>query len=306
MKTPIAYFGGKSRWADEIAGLFPPHRVYVEPFAGSAAVLFAKRRSTHEIINDLDDGLVCFLRVLRDRPDALERVCRLTPYSRSEFEACMAWSPLDASDAFAELDRSGDDYVEKARRWWVRSSQSFARTGARSTGWSVSIVRGANNARSVWNRIERFALAAERIGGVTIERRDALEVIDRYDDRDGVIYLDPPYVGSTRTSFAGGRRPGGDYIHEFATEEQHRALAAAARSARSTVFLSGYPSSLYDELYDGWHRLDRRMIRHASNGRGRTATVTEVIWSNRPIAYTARLADIESPTLELPIGCDGA
>ena len=57
---------------------------YVEPFAGSLAVLFAKPRARHEIVNDLDGGLVTFFRVLRDRPDDLIRACTLTPFSRAE------------------------------------------------------------------------------------------------------------------------------------------------------------------------------------------------------------------------------
>jgi D12 class N6 adenine-specific DNA methyltransferase len=60
-----------------------PHRVYIEPYAGSAAVLFAKPRSPVEIINDLDDQVVNFFRVLRDHPAALARACQLTPYARA-------------------------------------------------------------------------------------------------------------------------------------------------------------------------------------------------------------------------------
>lgn len=87
MKPPILYFGGKITIGPLIAQLLPPHEHYVEPFAGSLAVLLAKKPSPHETVNDLDDMLMTFWRVLRDRPADLERVCGLTPHSRAEFTA---------------------------------------------------------------------------------------------------------------------------------------------------------------------------------------------------------------------------
>jgi DNA adenine methylase len=58
LRSPIPYFGGKSRLAPWIVSLFPAHRVYVEPFFGGGSVLFAKRPSSIEIVNDLDGAVV--------------------------------------------------------------------------------------------------------------------------------------------------------------------------------------------------------------------------------------------------------
>jgi DNA adenine methylase len=215
--------------------------------------------------------VVTFFRVLRDQPEDLERQCRLSPYARAEF-------------ARADLDDQSIDDMERARRFWVRVNQSFAKAAAKNTGWSTSIKRGSNNARSAANRLDRLHGIAERLMHVTIENRHALDVIADYSAVDGVIYADPPYLEEVRTSFAGGKRPGGDYVHEFATEEEHRALAEALHVTPATVFLSGYPSALYDELYDGWCRLDRRVLRRTTNGRGGATThVTESLWTNRPV-----------------------
>lgn len=273
MRPPFAYYGGKTRLAPWIASLLPPHRVYVEPFAGSAAVLLHKQPSTHEILNDVDGNVVTFFRVLRDRPDELELACALTPYARDEFNACHP----------DEVTEDLDD-VERARRWWARSSMSFASTGTSATGFSTSIVRGANNARTMSSRVGRFAELAARLRTVTIENRDALEVLGRYDSPDAVVYLDPPYAGETRTSYRDGRRPGGDYEHEFHTGADHRALAAVAREYSGTVLISGYPGPLYDELYGDWTRLERVVVRRSTNGRsGRHPKVTEAVWCNRGV-----------------------
>lgn len=284
VQTPLPYYGGKSRIAPWIASLLPAHRVYVEPFAGSAAVLFAKPPCVHEILNDLDGHVVHFYRTLRERPDDLELACRLTPYSRTEYFAA---DPNDPSI----------DDLERARRWWCRVNQSFAKNGSGATGWSTSIRRGSNNARSALNRIGRFADAVERLAHVTIENRDALEVIAEYSDERGVIYADPPYLDSTRTAYADGRRPNGEYVHEFATETEHRALAEALHASSSTVVLSGYASALYDDdLYSDWHRTERRVVRGTAAARGGSAVhAVEVLWSNRPL-LDGRL-DFSTPAL---------
>jgi len=50
---PFTYFGGKTRLAEKIVATFPAHGHYVEPFAGSLAVLLAKPRSRMETVNDI-------------------------------------------------------------------------------------------------------------------------------------------------------------------------------------------------------------------------------------------------------------
>ena len=58
LPPPTNHYGGKTRVAPWIAGLLPAHRTYVEPFAGSGAVLFAKAPSPTEILNDLDGAVI--------------------------------------------------------------------------------------------------------------------------------------------------------------------------------------------------------------------------------------------------------
>jgi DNA adenine methylase len=63
MIGPLPYIGGKRAIAQKIIAVFPPHRVYCEPFMGGAQVFFRKEKSPVEILNDLDGVLFNFFGV---------------------------------------------------------------------------------------------------------------------------------------------------------------------------------------------------------------------------------------------------
>ena len=76
---PLKWHGGKYYIANQIVALMPPHLHYVEPYAGGLSVLLARdpgdrklwlsqtgdHAGLSEVVNDLDNGLVNFWRVLR-------------------------------------------------------------------------------------------------------------------------------------------------------------------------------------------------------------------------------------------------
>lgn len=276
MRPPIPYFGGKMTIGPAIAALLPPHGHYVEPYCGSLAVLMAKRPSDHETVNDLDRRIITFWRVLRDRPADLARVCALTPHSRVEHAEA---EPLEAHDGEVEL----------ARQVFVRLTQG--RSGQlRRTGWRNYINPAGSSASMpdyLAGYVDRIAPAAERLQHVSLEALPALEIVAKFGAQpDVLLYVDPPYLGSTRT------RSRDDYEHEMRGEQDHRDLAAALRAARAAVVISGYPSDLYDlELYAGWDRHTFAAGTGQGDGWGNR---TEVIWSNRPLGVQL--------TLDLPGG----
>lgn len=259
MKPPIAYYGGKTNIAHKIVALFPECEHYVEPFAGSLAVLLAKRPSRMETVNDLDGDLMTFWRVLRNRPDDLARVCALTPHSRAEHEAAY---------------EDSTDELEQARRVWVRLSQGRAGT-LRRTGWRFYVDPAGSSASMpgyLDGYVNRMAAAAERLARVSLECRPALDVIDAYGAHpDVLLYVDPPYLGSTRAR---------NYRHEMGSVAEHTELAEHLAACRAAVVLSGYPSPLYDDLYRDWHRHE---IATATGQAAQWSARTEVLWSNRPL-----------------------
>ncbi|WP_237081283.1 DNA adenine methylase [Mycobacteroides abscessus] len=194
---PMAYFGGKTRLARRIADLLPAHGHYVEPFAGSLAVLLAKEPSKMETVNDLDGLLMTFWEVLRDRPDELMRVCALTPHSRAEY--------LAARDA----DLSQLDDVEVARLVWLQIAQGRGGT-MRQTGWRMFVNPNGSSIPMgdyLEAYVNRMAAAAQRLHHVSLECRPGIEVVEQYGSDPGCcLYVDPPYLGDVRRATGNGYR----------------------------------------------------------------------------------------------------
>lgn len=259
MKPPFPYFGSKAGLAPTIVGLMPRHTVYLEPYAGSAAVFLAKPRSEHEILNDANAAIVTFFRMLRDRPDELEEACRLTPYARDEY-------------LLANLNEPGLDDLELARRWWIRSNAAVGGIVENRTTFSASSKLGASRAKTAKRRLDRLHLVADRLADAIVDNRDAVDAIRHFADRsDAVIYADPPYLATTRTG------PGGYHV-DRPEETHHRELAKALHETDAFVILSGYPSPLYEELFADWHQIEKATSANfGTTDRDRT----EVLWTNQ-------------------------
>ncbi|SLB99313.1 DNA adenine methylase [Mycobacteroides abscessus] len=262
VKSPVPYFGGKSWLAPRLAGVLPPHKHYIEVCGGSLAVLLAKKRSRQETVNDLDGHLMTFWRVLRDRPDELERVCSLTPHSRTERAL--------AQEISSELDE-----LEVARRVFVVLTQGRSGSLTR-TGWRHDLRPVSTPMPVVLQRYAgRIAQAAKRIQKVSLECRPAVELVSAYGgDRGNLLYVDPPYIVDK------GVRRGGEYRVEMRSEKAHQELAEACVGADASVVVSGYASALWDGMLDGWYRYEIPMLTAQGSGDGRRI---EVVWSNRAL-----------------------
>lgn len=266
LRPVLRYHGGKYRIASWVVRHFPAHQVYVEPFAGAASVLMRKPPAHKaEILNDLDGGIVNLFRVLRDPCQAreLERLLRLTPFARTEFE--QAYLP-------------DGDPIEAARRLVVRSFMGFGSSGIsmkQSTGFRIKAYNSRTSSAQDWTTYpEAIPFFCERLRGVTIENRPALEVIQAHDSTNTLIYVDPPYLAETRCMHLSCQ-----YRHEM-SESDHRALAEVLHDSRSMVVLSGYPSRLYEEeLFPDWRRVEKQT--RADGARERT----EVLWLNPAAAH---------------------
>lgn len=260
-RQPLRYFGSKWLLAEWIISFFPPHEHYVEPFCGGASVFFRKPPSIIETINDSDEEVVNFFRVLRDTPESLLRAIRLTPYARWEHKQSMA--------------APAGNRLEQARRFYVRAQMSFGGHQRTSTGWRYvtdSHDRGSRVVRE-WRNLTSLEGIIDRLRQAQIECEDALNVIARYDSPQTLFYVDPPYVLSSRSD---SRLR---YVDEM-TDEDHRGLARVLHQVRGMVVLSGYTSPLYAELFAGWARFERPSMTNAKS------QATESLWLSPRAAHS--------------------
>lgn len=256
----LSYPGAKWRLAPWVIEHLPTHATYVEPFFGSGAVFFNKPAVRNEYINDRSGEVVNFFQQLRDNTDALILALELTPWSRDEY-----------TGAF----ESTTDPLERARRLAIRQWQGVGGrdNGRYASGWRHNGPRGgggtgANNVCGVWQRLPaRLAAAAERLRGAQIENRPALDVINRVNAPDTLVYADPPYLGSTRDWQT-------YYREEMLGEPEHLELLNALNEHSGMVVLSGYASDLYDTRLAHWGRVTRQAQAEAGQTR------TEVLWLN--------------------------
>lgn len=274
----LRYHGGKWRLAPWIIEHFPPHRIYVEPFGGAASVLIRKPRSYAEVYNDQWDTVVNVFRVLRDPETAgrLRELLELTPFARSEFE--------DTGDvALAAIT----DTVERARRTIFRSFAGFgsAATNAEyATGFRSNSYRSGTTPAHDWaNYPAVIPMFVERLRGIVIESRPAIQVLEAHDRPTTLHYCDPPYLHETRNMDRGNAA----YAQEM-TAEDHRVLADVLCELKGFVVLSGYRCSLYDELFADWPSVERTGP-FADGARRRT----EVLWLSPRTAEAIQTKQLE-------------
>ena len=254
MNAVFKYPGSKWRIAEWIVSFFPKHHSYLEPFFGSGAVLFNKPRSNIETVNDLNGQVVNLYRWIRVDPEAIARRIHLTPYARDVYERA--------------YDRTDDD-LQCAVNMLIRMQMGhgFRITGEK-VGWKIDIQgREKAYAANQWCALPELIMQAhERLRGVQIENRPAIDVIRRFHFPNVLIYADPPYLMETRC----GRK---QYSHEM-TDADHEELIDALQKHPGPVLLSGYESRLYQERLVNWHK---ETILSADQ---RSRPRKEVLWMN--------------------------
>lgn len=260
MKTVLKYPGSKWNIASQLVNMIPEHRSYVEPFFGSGALLFNKVPSNIETVNDLDCDVVNLFRCIQEDAERLARMVMTTPFSREKYEDTYkvdVWELVMPDEAY-----------NKALRFLIQCWQGHGfRTNGYKVGWKND-VQGRERMYALWNwyRLPIWVMEiAERLRKVQIENRPAMEVIERFNYTNVFMYLDPPYVLSTRS--------GKQYKHEM-SDAKHEDMLKLVLKSKAKIMISGYESDLYNEYLFGWHK------EYFQSCAEHSGTRQEVVWMN--------------------------
>ncbi len=223
LKTPVTYYGGKQLMARHIVPIIPKHNLYCEPFAGGAAIFFAKQPSTVEVLNDTNRELINFYRIVQNDFTSLEKEIQITLHSR------------DLHRKASVIYNNPDMFSELKRAWalWVLSSQGFA--GLIDGSWGYDLKRSCMPKR-LENKKKAFTVdLAIRLQNVQLECADALYIIKSRDCKEAFFYTDPPYYNSDMGHYDGY------------SKEDFEALLRLLSGIQGKFLLSSYPSDILQE-----------------------------------------------------------
>ena len=249
INSPFKWVGGKSRLRKSIIPLIPPHQCYVEPFGGAAWVLFGKDPSPIEVLNDIDEELINFFRVVKRQPEALVKSFDLELVSRSEFRRLAAVEPHSLS----EVERAHRFYYLIMAGWGGEARYPRFQTSTADGGHGNRLI-GAM--KTLGKRIEPVH---NRLKTVIIENLDWRECINRYDRPTSFLYLDPPYPGN-----------GANYKHNMREEMEHFAIAERLHSVQGKWMLSSYDTDAVRANFHGYNIIP---IRSASGMRAAESAI---------------------------------
>ncbi len=239
LKAPFPWFGGKSRVADVVWRAFGDAANYVEPFAGSLAVLLGRPTPAGtETVNDLDCFLSNFWRAVAADPEAVAAWADW-PCNEADLSARHQW--LVDRAGFRERMATDPDYFDaKVAGWWVWGLCLWIGSGWCASGSQLPHLGNAGQGGSL---ADYFAALGARLRGVRVACGDWTRVLgDSVTWRHGTtgIFLDPPYDDGDITYAVDGRGIGAD-VAAWCREN--------GKDSRLRIALCGYDG---DHDLPGW------------------------------------------------------
>ena len=138
--------------------------------------------------------------------------------------------------------------------------------------WSDRLRGGQPGDVNAWETaLEQIGDLSARLQNAYIFSKPGIEVIRAFNKANSLVYVDPPYMHTTRASK-------NVYDYEM-SEDEHKKLCDTLVCFRGKVIISGYESDLYNNYFAEWHKLKRDIVNHSSQSKTKEYK-TEIIWKN--------------------------
>lgn len=177
LNTLYGRMGGKIKIKKDIVDLFPndyQNMIYIEPFFGAGHVYFYKVPSKKEIINDIDERVYNIMNMFKKYDEKnIEKIINGT-YTKKQFEDIKKFKPKN-------------DF-QKGIKDFLLIRLSFLSRGDNYNESKKKINKNVNGYK-------------ERLKNTIILNDDYKKVIKKYDNKDALFYLDPPYEGSKKSHY---------------------------------------------------------------------------------------------------------
>ena len=181
-RTPVSFYGGKSKMLKNILPNIPSHKIYVEPYFGGGAVFFAKGTSFLEVINDIDHNVLNFYQIMKTNFNALLQEIELSLFDENAFRKA----------SVIYKNSKGYSKVKRAYAFWYLVNFSFSN----KIGGGIKFDNGTSGThfgQTFNTKKQQFHLYCDRLENVQIQSREALEVLRSRNTPETFSFLDPPY-----------------------------------------------------------------------------------------------------------------
>ena len=277
IRSPLKYWGSKHNLVQHIVPRIPEHRIYVEPFCGSAAIFWAKRPSPVEILNDLNQELINFYTVCKT-PEKYKELLILidtTLHSRWQFKHA------------SHIYYNPEGYTDVERAWaiWNGFLQAFGgalkneSSGITGASWAYNTSDGqekyakdrergrgklhnisVQNAKQLFHNTDEHGhyWFCKRLEDAQIECYDALKIIKFRDRHNTFFYCDPPYIDTDCRAYVNA----GEY-----TAQDYDNLLTMLANISGKFMLSAFPNEVLDShiAQNNWEVIEIEQTLHASH-----------------------------------------
>lgn len=239
MKAILPYYGGKVKLSKQLIELIPPHKHYIEVFAGGLSMFFRKNKVEWTAVNDLSRDIANFWIVVGDEYlfNQFTRKVFYATKSRTYYEQI---KKLIRDDGIERRWFSLPD-VERAFRYYYFIRNSF--NAQINSAFSKDVAGWTTNLEQVLKD------AATKFDGVIVENMDYKKLIDKYEAKTNAFwYFDPPYTMAEGESY---------YAINF-NKSEHAMMKKKLDhlvdvSESPNVMVSYDDSNMVRELYKDWH-----------------------------------------------------